>query len=78
MRPVCPLALTPRVPRARRFLVAGTLDRFVKPGSQAVALWRHWDEPETFWYHGGHVSMFWARGVHAAVDDELRKVFDLA
>lgn len=74
LRPVSPLALTPRVAEDRRFLVAGTLDQFSRPGSQAVALWRHWDQPEIHWYHGGHVSLFWARGVQDAIDDTLRRV----
>jgi hypothetical protein len=70
--PVSPLQLTPRVPRDRRFIVAGTLDRFARPTSQAVALWRHWDQPALHWYHGGHVSLFWARGLQAAIDAQLR------
>ena len=61
----------------RRFIVAGTLDRFARPRSQAVALWRHWDQPALHWYHGGHVSLFWARGVQAAIDGDLRR-FGLA
>ena len=72
--PVSPLRLTPKVPVERRFIVAGTLDRFARPTSQAVALWRHWDQPALHWYHGGHVSLFWARGVQSAIDDQLRAV----
>jgi hypothetical protein len=72
--PVSPLQLTPKVPKERRFIVAGTLDRFARPASQAVSLWRHWDEPALHWYHGGHVSMFWARGVQSAIDANLRSV----
>ena len=74
VRAVSPLRLTPRVPRDRRFIVAGTLDRFARPTSQAIALWRHWDEPALHWYHGGHVSLFWARGLQAAIDAQLRAV----
>jgi len=72
--PVSPLQLTPLVPRERRFIVAGTLDRFARPTTQAVALWRHWDQPALHWYHGGHVSLFWARGLQAAIDAQLRAV----
>lgn len=72
--PVSPLRLTPQVPTERRFIVAGTLDRFARPTGQAVALWRHWDQPALHWYHGGHVSLFWAKGVQAAIDDQLRSV----
>jgi hypothetical protein len=71
--PVSPLRLTPTVPVERRFIVAGTLDRFARPTSQAIALWRHWDEPTLHWYHGGHVSLFWARGVQTAIDGFLRR-----
>ena len=72
--PVSPLLLTPKVPVERRFIVAGTLDRFARPSSQAVALWRHWDEPALHWYHGGHVSLFWAQGVQPAIEAQLRTV----
>ena len=71
--PVSPLRLTPKVPVERRSIVAGTLDRFAPPRSQAVALWRHWEQPALHWYHGGHVSLFWARGVQAAIDEDLRR-----
>jgi hypothetical protein len=72
--PVSPLQLSPMVPTERRFIVAGTLDRFARPSGQAVALWRHWDRPPLHWYHGGHVSVFWARGVQDAIDAHLRAV----
>ena len=74
LAPVSPLRLTSKVPADRKLIVAGTLDRFVRPTDQAVALWRHWDEPTLQWYHGGHVSLFWARGVQAAVDHHLRAI----
>jgi hypothetical protein len=72
--PVSPLRLTPKVPKEHSLIVAGTIDRFARPGSQAVALWRHWDEPALHWYHGGHVSMFWAKGVQAAITTHLQTV----
>ena len=72
--PVNPLCLAPRVPVERRFIVAGTIDRFARPSTQAVALWRHWGEPGLHWYHGGHVSAFWARGVQAEIDAKLGEV----
>jgi hypothetical protein len=70
--PVSPLRLTPKVATERQLIVAGTLDRFARPGGQAVALWRHWGQPALHWYHGGHVSLFWARGVQDAIDEHLR------
>lgn len=71
--PISPLHLTPRVPHDRRFVLAGTLDRFARPSTQAAAIWRHWDEPAMHWYHGGHVSVFWARGRQEAIDATLRR-----
>lgn len=70
--PVSPLRLTPTVPNERRFILAGTLDRFARPTSQAIALWHNWDQPALHWYHGGHVSLFWARGAQEAIDGHLR------
>jgi hypothetical protein len=75
--PISPLALAPRVAKERRFIVAATLDRFARPTTQAVALWRHWDEPELHWFHGGHIGLFWARGVQTAIDGALGR-FGLA
>jgi hypothetical protein len=69
--PVNPLHLSPQVPVERRFLFAGTLDKFAKPSTQAIRLWHHWDEPNVHWYHGGHVSLFWAKGIQTAVDKAL-------
>jgi pimeloyl-ACP methyl ester carboxylesterase len=75
--PVSPLRLDPRPPVGQRSILAGTLDRFARPSTQAIALWRHWERPAIHWYHGGHVSMFWAKGVQATIDDQLRS-FGLA
>ncbi len=52
-------------------MVAGTLDQFVRPSSQAVELWRHWDEPAMHWYHGGHTSVFWNGGVQDWIESSL-------
>jgi dienelactone hydrolase len=75
--PVAPLRLEPKVPLDRRFIVAGTLDQFVRPSTQAGALWDHWDRCDLEWFHGTHVGLFWARGVQDAIDDRLRR-FGLA
>ena len=53
-QPVSPLALTPRLPRERRFIYAGIADRVVRP-DQPSALWRHWERPEIHWFSGGHM-----------------------
>ena len=42
-------------------IAAATLDRFARPSTQAVALWRHWNEPELHWTHGGHVGLVMGR-----------------
>jgi len=70
MRVVSPLALRPRVPRARRFLFAGAADRLASP-DHARDLWRHWGRPRMAWYDGSHVSFLWEPAVEAL----LREAF---
>src|SRR5690606_20437156 len=41
---VSPLALTPQVPRERRFVFGGTADQLVPP-DLVRDLWWHWDRP---------------------------------
>ena len=53
-RLVSPLALAPQLPWDRRFVYAAVGDRLVTP-QQALALWRHWDEPPILWLQGGHI-----------------------
>ena len=60
-----------RLPPDRCFIAAPTLDRFARPTSQAVALWRHWGEPELHWTHGGHVGLVLGRSIQTAVDAAL-------
>ncbi len=62
LRVVSPLALTPRVPRERRYLFGAVGDRLVPP-LQVRDLWRHWERPRLTWYQGGHLSF----RLHAAV-----------
>lgn len=70
LRVVSPLALSPRVPRARRYLFAGTADRLV-PLSGVTALWRHWDRPRLAWYEGTHVSFLLETTVRALLEEAL-------
>ena len=70
-RVVSPLALTPRVPPAGRFVYAGLADRLVHPREQVLRLWEHWDRPEITWYAGGHTGFFTSRPVTAFVDGAL-------
>ena len=67
---VSPLAFAPKVPEGRRFIFAGLGDRMAPP-DQALALWRHWDEPEISWYAGNHVGYLWSRQVTTFVNDSL-------
>jgi hypothetical protein len=69
-RVVSPLAMTPLVPRDRRFIFAGLADRWVRPGN-IVSLWEHWERPEICWYQGSHLSSFAERSVRDFVDDVL-------
>ncbi len=62
LRPVAPLALTPRVPKERRYIFGGTADRLVPP-EQVRDLWRHWGRPKILWYPGAHVTFL----LHASV-----------
>jgi len=55
LRVVSPLAIPPRVPRERRYIFAGLVDRLVPP-AVARALWEHWERPRIAWYAGSHVS----------------------
>ncbi len=71
LRPVSPLALTPKVPKPRRYLYAGTADRLVPP-DQVRALWRHWEEPPIHWYAGSHVSFLLHPGVRRFLAQALR------
>jgi hypothetical protein len=71
LRPVSPLVLAPRVPKAGRMLFGAVADRLV-PTDQVRDLWRHWDEPEIVWYQGGHVTFRGERSVQAGIDRTLR------
>ncbi|MEZ4217653.1 MAG: alpha/beta hydrolase family protein [Myxococcota bacterium] len=55
LRVAAPTAVAPLVPRERRYVFAGVVDRVVRP-ADVLALWRHWERPRIAWYPGGHVS----------------------
>ena len=71
LRVVSPLALTPKVPRDRRYLFAAVADRLVPP-DQVRDLWRHWDRPRIEWYQGGHLSFRAHPAVVRLIDEGLR------
>jgi hypothetical protein len=68
-RVVSPLTRPCRVPKDRRFIVAGQGDRIAVPPG-ATQLWRHWDEPSIKWRPRGHVTTAWS----ADYDDHLREI----
>jgi hypothetical protein len=72
LRVISPLAIEPKVPKHRRFIFAGTVDSLAVP-SQALDLWRHWDEPSFSWYRGSHVSFIWEPAVKSFVTEALRR-----
>jgi len=70
--PVSPLAMKSQVPHNRRYIYAGLLDRWVRPGN-VKTLWQHWDEPSIHWYHGSHLSFPFEKSVHKYVDEALQE-----
>jgi hypothetical protein len=71
-----PLTYPPLVGRDRLFIFAGTGDR-MSPPSQALALWRHWNEPEIAWFDVNHMAFIWNGRIGEFVKDSLRKTLDL-
>jgi pimeloyl-ACP methyl ester carboxylesterase len=49
-----PLTYAPKVPKDRRFIVAGLGDRLAPP-EQSEWLWEHWDRCRMHWFPGNHV-----------------------
>jgi hypothetical protein len=68
---VSPLAFAPRLPRERRYIYAGMVDRMSTP-RHAHMLWQHWEQPEILWYRGAHVSFVWSSEVWSFVESALR------
>ena len=69
-RPISPLEFAPRLRRDRRFVYAAVGDRVATP-EQAVALWRHWDEPEILWLQSSHLPAPMLREARHFVRDAL-------
>jgi len=69
LRVVSPLTRPCRVPKDRRFIVAGQGDRIAVPNG-ATQLWRHWDQPAIKWRPRGHITTAWS----ADYDDHLAEV----
>ena len=67
-----PLAMDPLIDHDRRFIFAGLVDRWVRPGN-VRALWEHWDQPSICWYEGSHLSFPFEPEVRHYVGSALRE-----
>ncbi len=74
LRVVSPLSFDCLVPVENRYIYAGLLDRWVRPGNVAE-LWRHWDEPDMCWYQGSHLSFPLEPAVRSYVDRAIGEMF---
>jgi len=70
LRVTSPLTFPPKLPPERLFIFAGTGDR-MSPPSQALALWRHWREPDIKWFDGNHMAFLWNPSVASYVREAL-------
>lgn len=75
--PVSPLAMQPLVAHDRRYIYAGLLDRWVRPGN-VKTLWEHWGQPSIHWYNGSHLSFPFEKSVKRYVDGSLREALPLS
>ena len=76
MKVISPMSLPCLVPHDRRFIYAGLVDRWVRPGN-VKDLWEHWERPEILWYEGSHLSFPFEPSVHRFVDNAVKVSFDL-
>jgi len=73
-RVISPTAMKVKVPKKRRFIYAGVLDRLVHP-AEPQSLWEHWDRPAIEWYQGNHMTFAGDKNVRAFIDDALDASF---
>lgn len=71
LRPISPLALEPKVPKERRYILAATGDRLVTP-DQVRDLWMHWDRPRIAWSAASHLSALRAPEPRALLREALQ------
>lgn len=71
-----PLTFPALIPRERLAIFAGTGDR-MSPPAQALALWRHWNEPEIRWFDTNHTAFIWNGQIAQYVQRSLRRMLDL-
>jgi hypothetical protein len=72
MSVISPLAMTPQVPRERRYLFGGIGDRIV-PTREVHDLWLHWERPAILWYQGSHLTFNLHRETAEFVAKALRE-----
>ena len=70
LKVVSPLVLKPLLPRHRRYIFAGVVDRLVPP-EVALQLWEHWEQPRIAWYSGSHSSFLIEEDVRLLLDEAL-------
>jgi hypothetical protein len=71
---VSPLTMPCLAPHDKRFIYAGLLDRWVRPGN-VKHLWEHWDRPEICWYQGSHLSFPFERDVRRFVEHAIKQIY---
>jgi hypothetical protein len=71
-----PLSFEPRIGSDRLFIYAGTGDR-MSPPSQALALWRHWNEPQVLWTDANHMAFMWNASIRRFVRESLASALDV-
>ncbi|HYZ93333.1 MAG TPA: alpha/beta hydrolase [Actinomycetota bacterium] len=76
LRVTSPLTFPSLLPPDRLSIFAGTGDR-MSPPEQAVALWKHWGEPEIRWFDANHTAFIWNAEINDFVRATLRRLLDL-
>ncbi len=71
---VSPMSMPCLVPHEGRFIYAGLLDRWVRPGN-VKDLWDHWEQPEILWYEGSHLSFPFESSVRRFIDEAVKRSF---
>ena len=70
LRVTSPLTFPAQIDKEKLYIYAGTGDR-MSPPSQALALWRHWDECNIKWFDGNHMAFVWNHEITDYVRDSL-------
>ena len=73
-RVISPTSMKVKVPKKRRFIYAGVLDRLVRP-AEPLGLWEHWDRPAIEWYQGNHMTFAGDKNVRTFISNALDASF---